>query len=333
MKLWLNHYLRLLVALPLAIFATACKPNNPQHSESLPIYPTLSNDGKLLVVLVNSGQETPRLRIKWLDREESWLDVPAPKYTNSIRFGLTGYNLLLTHARPGPQGASQLSRWDVSQPSKPSEILYEGTDVEFPVEIKPGQVLVRMCPQPPGEKACVRGSGVMQAIVENGQAIPIKETRSLLYAQPNVVEGGFFWLEDEYFSKKRGDASLREISAFALPGGKVPQFDTTLFDSKSRTLDCDRKAERCLLGYLTDERINGTTFVYGFKVIDGRHTCILPGVKGWQDDFIVTPDGRAAVMSLSRVSEEPRHVVVLRFTPGQCEPTSIQHIQFKEANQ
>jgi hypothetical protein len=318
------------IALASIFFATACKPNYPTDIASLPIEPTLSSDGKLLVVLFNSGQETPRLRIKRLDRDEPWFEVPAPKYTNSIRFGLTGYGLLLTHARPGPQGLSQLSRWDASQPATPSEILYEGTHVAFPVEIKSGQVIIRMCPQPPGGNACVRGSGTVQALVANGQATLIKETSGLLYAQPNVVEGGFFWLEGAYFSKKRGDASRREITAFALPGSKVPEFDIARFDATSERLQCDHKANRCLLNYLTDERVNGTTFVYGFKVFDGPNTCLLPDVKGWQDKFSVTPDGRSAVMSLSRVSEEPRHVVVMRFTPGQCEPTSIQHISFEK---
>jgi hypothetical protein len=318
------------IALALIFFATACKPNYPSNNESLPVEPTLSSDGKLLVVLVNGGREIPLLRLKWLDRDEPWFEVPAPRYTNSIRFGLTSYSLLLTHARPGPLGASQLSRWDASQPAKPSEILYEGTHVAFPVEIKSGQVIIRMCPQPPGENACVRGSGTVQALVANGQATLIKDTDGLLYAQPNVVEGGFFWLEGEYFSKRRGDASRREITAFALPSGKVPEFDITRFDATSERLQCDHKAERCLLNYLTDERVNGTTFVYGFKVFDGPNTCLLPDVKGWQDKFSVTPDGRSAVMSLSRVSEEPRHVVVMRFTPGQCEPTSIQHISFEK---
>jgi hypothetical protein len=330
MKLDLNKHLRWGLALMLLCFATGCKPGYPNQDSRLPLYPTLSSDGKLLVVLDRSGEETPRLRIKWLDRDEPWLELSAPKYTNSIRFGLTGYHLLLTHARPGPQGASQLSRWDVSQPTKPSEVLFEGTDVEFPVEVKPGQVLIRMCPEPPGEKACVRGIGIVRALIENGQATPIKETRSLLYAQPNVVDGGFFWLEDEYFSQKRGDASRREITAFALPAGKVPQFDISRFDATSVRFKCDQTANRCLLKYLTDERINGSTYVYGFKVFDGRATCTLADIKGWQDDFYVTPDGRAAVMSLSRTYQEPRHVVVMRFTSGQCEPASIQHIHFKE---
>jgi hypothetical protein len=317
----------------ISILLVACdieKPQYPMSDASLPIEPTISSDGKLLAVLDRIGQETPRLRIKWLDRDEPWVEIDGPKYANSIRFGLTGYQLLLTHARPGPQGASQLSRWDASQPTKQSEILFEGTRIAFPIEVKPGQVLVRMCPQPPGEGACARGHGLVWALIENGQATPIKDTRSLLYSQPNVVNGGFFWLEDEYFSKKRGDDSKREITAFPFPGGEAPQFDISHFDGKSRHLQCDQEKKRCLLKYLTDERVNGQTYVYGFKILDGSNACILKEVKGWQDHFSITPDGRSAVISLSRVSEEPRHVAVLRFTPGACEPTSIQHIRFNK---
>ena len=310
------------------------KPQYPSRDDALPVEPTISSDGKLLVVLDRTGQETPRLRIKWLDREEPWLEVAAPKYASSIRFGLTGYNLLLTHARPGPKGASQLSRWDASNPTKPSEILFEGTHIEFPVEVKPGQVLVRMCPQPPGEKACDRGHGLVWALIQDKQASPIKETLGMLpLGTPNVVADGFFWSLDRVLSAPTpAKPNPTQIISYGFPGKEAPQLDVSVLDSKTGRMKCDQKIHRCLINYLTDERINGQTYVYGFKILNGANTCVLSEIKGYQDYFSVTPDGRAAVMSLSRVSEEPRHVVVLRFTPGQCEPTSIQHIQFKESS-
>jgi len=316
----------------LCLLLMACdigKPLFPTREKGAPIEPTISSDGKMVVVLDRTGQETPRLRIKWLDREDPWLEMAAPKYASSIRFGLTGYNLLLTHARPGPQGASQLSRWDASNPTKPSEILFEGTRVAFPVEVKPGQVLVRMCPQPPSEKACVRGHGLVWALIENGQATPIKETLGMYpLGSPNVVENGFFWTLDSSLSAPSIDnPSASKILSYGFPGKEAPQFDASILDSKTGSTVCDRKARRCLLKYLTDERVNGN-YVYGFKVLDGANTCVLSNIKGWQDTSSVTPDGRAAVIPLSRVSEEPRHIVVLGFTPGQCEPTSVQHIQF-----
>ena len=321
---------RTFFTIALSCLLLACKPTYPAASEALPLTPTISADGKLLAVLDKTGQETPRLRIKWLDRQEPWLELPAPKYTNSIRFGLTGYDLLLTHARPGPKGASQLSRWDASNPSKPSEILYEGARVAFPVEVQPGQFLIRMCSAPVEDKACEGNSSIWWALVEGGKATTVPGTRFQLYSQPNIVEGGGFWLESEYYSEKRGNKEHREITAFALQGGKLPQFDISRFDSKSLDIRCDQKASRCLVKYLTDERINGSLYVYGFKVFDGTNTCDVPELKGWHDESSITPDGRAAVISRSRVGTEPRHVVVLRFVSGQCQPESMQSHYFEE---
>ena len=52
-------------------------------------------------------------------------------------------------------------------------------------------------------------------------------------------------------------------------------------------------------------------------------------MKGYIDEVTVTPDGRAAVIPLARSSSEPRHVVVLRFKPGRCQPTDIQRLYFE----
>ena len=138
-----------LLLLCIGLMLLACKPNYSGTKADREIETTLSSDGKLLAVLLGRREESPTLLIKWLDRNEPWLSVPAPKYTNSIRFGLTGYGLLLTHAQPGPPGASQLSRWDASRPDQPSEILYQGSHVAYPIEVSPGQYLVKMCNSAP----------------------------------------------------------------------------------------------------------------------------------------------------------------------------------------
>jgi hypothetical protein len=98
----------------ISLMLLACQPNYPNTKAAGRIEATLSSDGKVLAVLLDRREESPTLLIKWLDRDEPWLKVPAPKYTSSIRFGLSGYGLLLTHAQPGLPGASQLSRWDAS---------------------------------------------------------------------------------------------------------------------------------------------------------------------------------------------------------------------------
>jgi hypothetical protein len=185
---------RCLLLFCISLMLLACQPNYPNTKAAGRIETTLSSDGKMLAVLTDSRKETPTLLIKWLDRDEPWLKVPAPKYTNSIRFGLSGYGLLLTHAQPGPAGASQLSRWDASRPDQPSEILYQGSRVSFPVEVSPDQYLVNLCDSAPEDDRCIGSGfiGFMWALVRNGEALPMKETSPRrLYRQPNVTEGGF----------------------------------------------------------------------------------------------------------------------------------------------
>ncbi len=311
----------------------ACDPKAEYQNKhrGLRVETTISSDGKVVAALDDIGGENARIRIKWLDKDEPWQQYPAPKYANSIRFGLTGYGLLITHAQPGPQGASQLSRWDVSNPAEPSKILFEGTRVAFPVEAKPGQILVRMCSQPPANKACERGSGLLWVLVQDGRASPIKETsRMLPYAQPNVTQDGFFWLiNDQEFDGKQWVTHLR-LFAYALPGGKAPQLEVSRFGGNTDDLICDNRISRCADIYLTDERIGRMTYVYGIKVFEGSNVCVVDGVKGYADPITLTPDGKSAVFSIARTGAEPRHVVVLRFKPGQCQPTSIQTLNFEE---
>lgn len=322
---------RCLLLFCISLMLLACQPNYSGNKADREIETTLSSDGKLLAVLNDIGKETPTLLIKWLDREEPWLKVPAPKYTSSIRFGLSGYGLLLTHAQPGPAGASQLSRWDASRPDQPSEILYQGVKVAYPVEVSPGQFLVRICDSGPDDDRCIGSGfiGLMWALVRNGEALPMKETSPRrLYGQPNVTDGGFYWMHgSDYGFPKTGEP---KVHAFALPGGTKPEPDPGRFDKSSHSISCDHNTQRCLMVYLTDERTNQTTFVWGIRVFDGASRCDMPEVKGYMDEVTVTPDGRAAVIPLARSKSEPRHVVVVRFKPGQCEPTSIQPYYFNQ---
>ena len=324
-----NRRLALLL-LCISLMLLACKPNYSATKTANQIETTLSSDGKLLAVLLDRREESPTLLIKWLDRDEPWLKVPAPKYTSSIRFGLSGYGLLLTHAQPGPAGASQLSRWDASRPDQPSEILYQGSQVKSPVEVSPGQYLVTACKYVPSDDRCTGRAfiGVLWTLIRNGEALPMDETspRSFHY-QPNVTEGGFYWVTGAEFAYPKSIEP--QVHAFALPGGSVPEPDRRRFDQSSHSMACDYKTQRCLMTYLTDERTDQTTFVWGIRVFDGASRCDMPEVKGYMDEVTVTPDGRAAVIPLARSKSEPRHVVVLRFKPGQCEPTNIQRLYFE----
>ena len=162
----------------ISLMLLACQPNYLGTKAAGGIETTLSSDGKLLAVLLDRREESPTLLIKWLDRDEPWLSVPAPKYTSSIRFGLSGYGLLLTHAQPGPPGASRLSRWDASRPDQTSEILYQGSQVSFPVEVSPGQYLVTACKYAADDDRCTaRGFiGILWTWIRNGEASPMEET-------------------------------------------------------------------------------------------------------------------------------------------------------------
>ena len=322
---------RCLLLFCISLMLLACKPNHWNNKFAQHIETTLSSDGKLLVALIDRGEESPTLLIKWLDRDEPWLSVPAPKYTNSIRFGLSGYGLLLTHAQPGPAGASQLSRWDASRPDQPSEILYQGSRVAYPVEVSPGQFLVRLCKYAPDDDRCTgRGFiGILWALVRNGQAMLLDETSRIRpFGQPNVTKDGFYWMHGSM--QTSATATEPSIHAYALPGGTKPEPDPVRFDKSSWDIACDYKSHRCLMRYQTDDPTNKGKFVWRIRIFDGADRCELPDVKGYIDKVTVTPDGRAAVMPLARLASEPRQVAVLRFKPGQCEPTSIQMINFKQ---
>lgn len=322
---------RCLLLFCISLMLLACKPNYSATKAANQIETTLSSDGKLLAVLLDRREETPTLLIKWLDRDEPWLKVPAPKYTNSIRFGLSGYGLLLTHAQPGPPGASQLSRWDASRPDQPAEILYQGSHVAYPIEVSPGQYLVKMCNSAPDDDRCIgRGFvGLMWALIRNGEALPMEETSPRrYYGQPNIEDGGFYWTTGGQFAYPKSVEP--EIHAFALPGGSKPEPDRRRFDQSSWSINCDYKSQRCLMKYLTDELTDQRQYVWGVRIFDGATRCEIPEVKGYIDTVTVTPDGRSAVIPLALVSDEPRHVVVVRFKPGQCEPTSIQPYYFNQ---
>lgn len=326
----------LIVVLVLSGWAAGCDPkaNYQNKHRGLRLETTISSDGKVVAVLDDIGGENARIRVKWLERNEAWQEYPAPKYANSIRFGLTGHQLLIAHARPGPQGASQLSRWDVSQPATPSEILYEGHRVAFPVEVKPGQFLVRICPQPPGENACPNSRGLVWALIEERKATPIADTKYeevTRYGQPNVTPEGIFWvIQTRDFDGKNWTSSYEKLFAYALPGGQAPQLDLSRFEGGAENLECDRSVKRCAKTYLTDERIGGWTYVYGIRLFEASKACVVEGIKGYADQITLTPDGKSAVFSIARTADEPRHIVVLRFKPGQCQPTSIQTLHFEE---
>lgn len=318
--LWLLVFCVVLGACSESDFKKPKYPPNPKPT----LFTTISSDGKLIAALDKMGKEAPRLRIKWIDKNEPWQELQAPPFTNDIRFGLTGYGLLLTHYLPGKAREAQVTRWDVSDLSQPSETLYIGTNLAFPIEPTPGQVLVRSCtPYDWKPDSC---SADWFLVLPNGTAQQITPKKdSLLYRQPNITPGGFFWFDRHSKQEKR---EYRSVLAYALPSGREPEVDVSMLNKFTMDLVCDYQTQRCLHGFLAGKNPVTGHFIYDIEIFEGSNRCRPTGLTGWSDGQSVTPDGRMAVMSLAQAYDSPRHVVVMHFKPGQCEPTLINHLKF-----
>jgi hypothetical protein len=318
----------------LGLLLTACdfkKPNYPPH-ERPTLYNTISSDGRLVATLERIGTATPLLRIKWLDRDEPWQELPAPMFTNSIRFGLKGYELLMTHDLPDNSNMAQLTRWDVSDLNKESQTIHQGPFLAFPVEVKPGEILVRTCvPKGDGgQDSCQRGPGSYWILVKPGHE-PIRVTLNrvlLVFGQPNVTDKGFFWV-----SRKPADPDPNpkhpRLLAYPLPGGEAPSFDVTRVEA-DESVECDRAVQRCLRIFVKGKHPIDSPFfgqfIYAPEIFYGAQACKVEGLSGYFDERSITPNGLAAVMALAPAYDQPRHVVVMRFKPGQCEPTFIEQL-------
>lgn len=87
--------------------------------------------------------------------------------------------------------------------------------------------------------------------------------------------------------------------------------------------------QRCIHHDMAGEqRELGNRFLFKPEVIYGQEVCKVEGVSGYLDVPSMTPDGRAAVMAVAPEYDPARHIVVVRFVPGQCAPTSIEHLYF-----
>ena len=327
-----------------AIWLAACdikKPEYPKHG-SPRLTTTISSDGKLVAALDRTGTKAPRLRIKWVDKDEPWQALPAPKFTSDIRFALKGYDLLLAHDLPDNLDMAQITRWDVSDLSKESQMIHQGPWFAFPLEVKPGEYLVRTC-APQGQdfqqrdkNSCqTRGLGSYWVYLKPEHA-PVRVTPKDIqpvYSQPNVTDKGFFWISDYVvggaYNKDTSRPKHPILLSYAFPGGEAPKFEVEHLSPESR-VKCDRTSQRCLRLYLAGTDPKTRLFVYDHEVLYRGQTCQPEGLQGYADEASVTPDGRAAVIPLATRNSETRRVVVLRFEDGQCKPTSIQHFSFEE---
>jgi hypothetical protein len=312
---------------------SACEKPDYPPKERPTLKATISSDGRLIAVLDRGGVGRPRLRIKWLDRNEPWRELPVPMYTNSIRFGLDGYGLLMTHRIENDMSMAQLVRWDLNDINKEVQLIYRGPRLVFPIEVRPGQILVRSCQQEvtSGASRCDRGVGVVWLLLEsNGRVVPVTPPGApVVYSQPNVTSKGFFWLSDFDSTKMKSvDQSLLLIS-YPFPGGESPKFDVERL-SLDPDIDCDFNLERCLWGFKSGLHPETGEYQFNTKIIFKSLTCQPDGLQGYADERAVTPDGRFGVMSVAERYDLPRHVVFMEFQAGHCEPVSIQHLDFEE---
>jgi hypothetical protein len=316
----------LLVPLGLA----GCKPNYPPHDRPT-LYATISADGQMVATLANIGTERVRLRVIRLNDDKGWAELPVPLYTTSIKFRMQGHELLLTNDI-GQGETSDLSKWNMDTPADGVRRIYRANGLVFPIEVAPDEYLVRSCTVT-SENRCNPMAGVEWALVNKAEIIQ-KYTApfALNYSWPNVVQGrGFFWM------KVRGEYSANEpfpsIKRFALPGGTLPEFNVAELGEDTTDVDCDYQAGRCLRRYIKNwgSKAPGP-FVYAAEVLTRGMRCFLPEAFGYFDKISLTPDGNAAVISLAPAYDQSRHVVVMHFKSGQCEPLSVRHIHFNQGD-
>ncbi|PTD96446.1 hypothetical protein C8261_09025 [Pseudothauera lacus] len=98
---------------------------------------------------------------------------------------------------------------------------------------------------------------------------------------------------------------------------------------ETRDLACDYESSRCLRVFIAnwDEQARAAPYHYDVDVVFGDERCTFDG-GNWS--YIagqsMTPDGRAAVLTVADEYAGPRRVVVLRFDDDQCQPIEMMTI-------
>jgi len=291
------------------------------------LHTTISSDGQMVATLLNAGTDKQLLRVRHLDTDSKWREIKAPPFTHSIRFGLTRHELLVTHLVVEPVRIDRLSKVDLDKPENGFQTLYEAENLAFPVEVKPGQVMVRTkLPPKKGGKSYL--SDFYWILVGPDKQIQkVGPDHVLPYPAPNIVGNGFFWIEDKVGITDKEQHPL--IHAYALPNGLIPAIDRERLKKNTFNFDCDYNGNRCLRTFITNVG-EGREFIYDIDTFLGNQHCAIKGVKGSSDGLQVTPDGLAAVMSIAPGFDKVRHVAVIRFNQHLCEAVSVQHIQFEE---
>lgn len=335
-----RHLLLAVVAL-----LTACDvrtPEYPPQGEKQFTAATLSADGKLLAVLENAGTEHAKLLTRRVDQPASaWQELPLPTFTNSAWFGLEGQAILLTHHLPRSTDIGQLTRWDLADLKKESEVIYQGPFLAFPIEARPGEYLVRSCKPKEYRNSDVNSCrerwafGTYWMLVRDRNSPALRMTpdgAEPTFSQPSVTRKGFFWVtlnirgHGEFSKEVLGSPGLL---SFPLPGGQAPTLSPDEVKTSSDFV-CDRDMVRCIREYNAGTDAKTARFIYRFEVVYGSQRCPLDGLIGYGGVVSFTPDGRAAVVPLPPTETLPRRVAVIRFAPEGCEPISAQQFEIEE---
>lgn len=127
---------------------------------------TISADGQMVAV-IQVRPSAKELQVRHLVNDKAWRDIPLPPLTKNISFGLTGYELLIVF-RKSETNTDVLAKLDLSQPSKPVEIIYEDHYLSYPVEVSHNKIMVRTMSVDPktGKLDNYSSSGVL---VEKGK--------------------------------------------------------------------------------------------------------------------------------------------------------------------
>ncbi len=292
------------------------------------LHTTISADGQMIATLLNAGTNEQLLRVRKLDTDTKWRTVNAPPLTQSIRFASQGHELLLTYYLPQTK-RDVLARLDLDKPGGEVQKVFEAEGLAFPVEVKPGQVMVRTHQPANPSSGKVYLMDHYWILVGPGQQVQKVGPDSILpYPAPNIVGSGFFWTEEQIGMNQE----VRPlILSYPLPGGVAPDFSRERLEKNTWAVRCDQTAKRCLRRFISNlDQRPAVSFVYDVEVLFGSERCKLTGFSGSSDENSLTPDGNAAVMSLAPGHDKPRHVVVAHFDPKQCEPISVQHIDFEQ---
>jgi hypothetical protein len=315
------------VLIGFAALLTACKPNYPPNAKPI-LHTTISADGHMVATLLNAGTDQQLLRVRNLRTDAAWRTVQAPRFTQSIQFGVRGHELLISYFKPDLK-INALGRLNLDLPDSAVKVIYEGVDMAFPVEVSPGRVIVRTHHPPASGREEANMFSYYWLLLEDGkEPVRVGPEQMLGTAAPSIVGTGFFfWLN--YLADNTAQEKNAHIKAYPLPGGQAPQIDGGQFDESTTSLVCDHSGQRCLRQYISNKAQKlAAPYIYDLDAFLGSVRCKLPYMAGWQDYISITPDGSAAVLSLATAYDKPRHVVVMHFNLHQCESTSVEHLYF-----